>query len=470
MIKNERQYRVTKGQLDRFKALVEDVRARHANTTDVLLRDLELSAAEAQVEELTTELDEYDNLRNGLTVVEPLGSLADLPLQLIRTRIALGLTQRDLAGRLGMPEQQVQRYEANNWSTASLSRLVEVADALDIAVGGSVIDSVPQAPSSRDLKQQLRKAGLDAQFVQRRLAPAGDEERGEELGTVLDLAARVHRIYKWSPSDVLSGHDLDLDMPVAVGFKLPARVNEPRTRAYTVYAHYLSLLTIDATRSLPVKPIPPTAAEFRAAILEQYGAINFASVLDFVWDLGIPVLPLGDTGGFHGVLFRSEGRNVVVLKQQTRSPSRWVFDLLHEARHALEDLQEREYAVIDDEDTDVTADDEAAANGFAGDVLLDGRAEELAHECASEVNGRLEYLKKAVPRVAARNGVAVADLANYLAYRLSLEGENWWGTAANLQDTGVDPWATARDEFLTRTDLRVLNPLDRGLLTQALAE
>jgi len=39
-----------------------------------------------------------------------LESLAELPEALIRARIAVGLTQKGLAGRLGLKEQQVQRY------------------------------------------------------------------------------------------------------------------------------------------------------------------------------------------------------------------------------------------------------------------------------------------------------------------------------------------------------------------------
>ena len=45
----------------------------------------------------------------------------------------------------------------------------------------------------QQLTQQLRRAGLDPQFVRRRLSPSGGDER-TNLGSALDLAARVHRI------------------------------------------------------------------------------------------------------------------------------------------------------------------------------------------------------------------------------------------------------------------------------------
>ncbi len=45
----------------------------------------------------------------------PLCSLCDLPVVLIEGRIAARMTQRDLAARLGVPEQQVRRWEINGY-------------------------------------------------------------------------------------------------------------------------------------------------------------------------------------------------------------------------------------------------------------------------------------------------------------------------------------------------------------------
>jgi transcriptional regulator with XRE-family HTH domain len=50
---------------------------------------------------------------------------------LIRARISAGLSQRELAARLGLKEQQIQRYEATNYETASLRRVLEIAAALN---------------------------------------------------------------------------------------------------------------------------------------------------------------------------------------------------------------------------------------------------------------------------------------------------------------------------------------------------
>jgi transcriptional regulator with XRE-family HTH domain len=46
----------------------------------------------------------------------------------------LGMTQRELAEKLGMKEQMIQRYEASQYESAGFGRLVAVAEALEIAI------------------------------------------------------------------------------------------------------------------------------------------------------------------------------------------------------------------------------------------------------------------------------------------------------------------------------------------------
>jgi transcriptional regulator with XRE-family HTH domain len=482
MIKNDRQYHLTRSQLQRFEALLEELRRRPVDEKGELRHSLEVTAVEGQIAELTAQVEEYDALRTGRAAVGRLESLDQLPNLLVRARIASGLSQRQLAERLGLKEQQIQRYEADDWSTASLSRLIEVAQVLGIQLDTELVLSAHGADLPT-LLRQLDRAGLDPTFVRRRLAPPAlevDTPEGDgHLAPILDLSARISRIYGLAPSAVLRGEVRadELPPPTAAGFKLPKRVNEPRFTAYTLYAHYLALLVLHATAELPLRPIPSSAAKFRAAVLNQFGAADFPAVLAFVWQLGIPVLPLADPGAFHAAVWRTNGRNVIVLKQRTRRPSRWLFDLLHEVDHAADAPGESERTIIDVDDND-PADPERHANRFAADVVLAGRAEELAMACAKAAGGSVEALKRVVPRVAQDAGVDVGVLANYLAYRLSFQPEregstrriSWWASATNLQPSGPDPWAIARDYLLTTADLSVLSPVDRSLLDQALTD
>lgn len=464
MIKTERQYRITRSQVERFQHVLEELQARPTKVGDPLRRQFEMAAVEAQVRELTDQLVEYERLKAGDLEVGPLPSVEELPKVLIRARIAAGLTQRDLAERLGLAEQQVQRYEANDWRTASLDRLIHVAKALGLTSDSeSPLSLDPVRPQS--VRHQLTRAGIDDNFVRRRLA---SPYAGGDSGGVFDLASKLNRIYGWAPSEILGGQPLEVNVPSIVGFKLPAGANAKRFAAYTVYAHYVALLALDATPTLARSEIPDSASVFRAAVQDRFGEVTFESILNFAWELGLVVLPLSDPGAFHAAVWKDRGRHAIILKQQTRTSSRWAFDLLHEINHAKDDVSE-DHPCIDDE---IVSGEEAElrANRFAGNVLLNGRAEELTDQCVREARHRLQALKSVVPGVAACHGVRIGDLANYLAFRLSLQGQNWWGAAMNLQDRSTDPWQIARDLFLGHADLTALNPIDRGLILQALTE
>ena len=101
--------------------------------------------------------------------------------------------------------------------------------------------------------------------------------------------------------------------------------------------------------------------------------------------------------------------------------------------------------------------------------MLAGRAEALAEMCVKSARGKVELLKSVVPKVAQREGVETDALANYMAYRLSLDGKNWWGAANNLQESGPLPWDSAREILFKRADLSSLNRLDKDLLLRAVS-
>jgi ribosome-binding protein aMBF1 (putative translation factor) len=151
MIKNERQYRITRAQAEKFLRALRKIRAdaddRYAHHPR--LRQLQEDALRSQLSDLEAELREYEDLKEGRFAFEKLEGISELPKLLIRARIASGLTQRDLAGRLELKEQQIQRYEASEYASASFTRIKEVVSALGIEVDDNLsvddgIDDWPQ--------------------------------------------------------------------------------------------------------------------------------------------------------------------------------------------------------------------------------------------------------------------------------------------------------------------------------------
>ena len=414
-----------------------------------------------------SEIREYEELRSGAIPTFELNSLAELPYGLIRGRIAAGLTQKELATRLGLREQQIQRYEASKYEGATFSRIVDVADAIGLKVRKRL--EIMQTRSAEAVIERLRSIGLGIDFIKRRISP--DVTLDE--GGAQEIVRRVGLIFGWSPDVLFGSGTLD---PSQLGgatarFKMPKGRDARFALVYTAYAYRLAIVCGSAMAARPRRRVPTNWQTFRNELVERYGTVEFRSALSFVWDMGVVVLPLSDSGSFHGACWRVKGVNVVVLKQAARYSARWLFDLLHEVRHAGESQDAEEFEVVEASETSEerrNSREEKEASWFAGQVSLDGRAEERTKECLVVAGNDVRRLKISVETVAARRQVSAGSLANYLAFRLSLQGENWWGVATNLQDKSYDPLICARDVFFERFPFDELSEPDCELLSLAL--
>jgi len=479
MIKNDRQYRITKAAAAKFETELQRLEAPSdspAPALDPLIQKAERDALKSQLDELKDDLRDYEALISS-KVIPSAESIAELPQTLVRARIAAGLTQRELAERLGLKEQQIQRYEATDYQHASVARLVAIAGILGVDVRKDYFSST--STSAQALLLRLSEFGITHQFITHRLVPravaaAAAHDGDDAMGMLLQSAARsIEHIFGWTPAAVLGGDRPWLSSGVlgAARFKVTASAEQKYLEAYTFYAHFLALLLLRATAHIPPQPVPTDPLVVHRAILDRYGEISFRSALLYCWDLGIPVLPLNDPGAFHAACWRVDGRNVIVLKQRTRSLARWLFDLLHDFCHAGQNPELPNHQVVESEDLthrDQLSEEEETASWFAGEVSLGGQAEALATTCATRAKGSIENLKRIVPEVAREAGVDPDALANYMAFRLTLQGANWWGAATNLQRKDASPWDVARDILLQRADMSRLTGLDRELFIAAL--
>ncbi len=135
MIKNEREYRITKAHLAGFEGgLVANDKREFPPKVDPGMKNLMHDAIASEIEVLRAQIDHYEKLREGRITSREITSLHELPTALIEARIAAKLTQRQLAKRIKVAEQQVQRWEANDYSGVGVHRLQEIADALGVQI------------------------------------------------------------------------------------------------------------------------------------------------------------------------------------------------------------------------------------------------------------------------------------------------------------------------------------------------
>jgi len=162
MITNERQHRITRAEIKRFEQAIASAQSDEpAANVDPRLHAAMIDGLRSQLDELRDEVHDYEALRDGEIQARALTSLLDLPRTLIEGRIAGRLTQRELGTRLGVAEQQIQRYERTGYAGASIERLQEVADALGLTFKETVQYHVP-GRSQRGGRMATRKTGKAA--------------------------------------------------------------------------------------------------------------------------------------------------------------------------------------------------------------------------------------------------------------------------------------------------------------------
>ncbi|MCC0178545.1 helix-turn-helix transcriptional regulator [Waterburya agarophytonicola K14] len=132
MIQNQHQHQVTQNKLKDLEQSSIELEKIKDNLHPRQFLGRKNSLVE-KIDAIRREIAEYEGLRQQQTSIK-ITSIQDLPLALIKARIALGMTQKELADLLGVKEQQVQRDEANQYNSAGFRRIAEVADALKIKI------------------------------------------------------------------------------------------------------------------------------------------------------------------------------------------------------------------------------------------------------------------------------------------------------------------------------------------------
>jgi len=98
-------------------------------------------------EQLSEEVESYERLKRG--ELGELLNLHGLGTTLVALRIALGLTQRELAERLGVHESQVSRDERNEYNAITVDRASRILDALGVELRSAFEQPVIRNQGSR---------------------------------------------------------------------------------------------------------------------------------------------------------------------------------------------------------------------------------------------------------------------------------------------------------------------------------
>jgi HTH-type transcriptional regulator / antitoxin HipB len=141
VIRNERQLRLAEKKLRGLDAAMKQD-----------LPPSECESFERLASRMRYQVHEYRAIKRGAIRAFPVHAIDDIPDALVKARVSLGWTQKQLADRLGVSEQMVQRDESGGYETASLDRLADAADALGYTLEGTfrprIVSSQPPPTGS----------------------------------------------------------------------------------------------------------------------------------------------------------------------------------------------------------------------------------------------------------------------------------------------------------------------------------
>ncbi len=142
MIRNEAEYQEALRRLQQDRDVAHRQReafVRGGFAPEEVERGMEpLLSFQAQLAE---EIEWYENVRRrNFPVIRRLTQLGQL---LIALRIAEGLTQRELAERLGVSESVVSRDERNEYHGITVERAQRILDALQASISAQVEEGPP---------------------------------------------------------------------------------------------------------------------------------------------------------------------------------------------------------------------------------------------------------------------------------------------------------------------------------------
>jgi HTH-type transcriptional regulator/antitoxin HipB len=134
MIKNSKQATITKVKLEQLKQDFDQFQKTQKDGMNPLRYKLGLKSFEGMINDLNGQLERYDQL-----VKQPVNNFSDIKLVnltelLTQVRLAKDMSQKLLAEKIGVQEQQIQRYEQEDYTKASWTRIMEVYDALGLDI------------------------------------------------------------------------------------------------------------------------------------------------------------------------------------------------------------------------------------------------------------------------------------------------------------------------------------------------
>jgi DNA-binding Xre family transcriptional regulator len=146
MIRNETEYReaVSRRNEERERLALHRERLKETGLSPAEIKRV-IDPVESFHLQLCEEVESYERLKRGEFM--ELDNFIGLGNLLVSLRISRGISQRELARRLGVHESQVSRDERNEYYGITVDRAMKLLDALDVHLR-TTVEAEPRVPDA----------------------------------------------------------------------------------------------------------------------------------------------------------------------------------------------------------------------------------------------------------------------------------------------------------------------------------
>ncbi|NDV58756.1 helix-turn-helix transcriptional regulator [Bacteroides sp. 519] len=135
MITNNEQYKRAKKEITLLKELISDIEVIKADKNIPTELKLQLKSSKRHLQKLESQVSDYKKLTSdALRTLEFDSNKDNMNNSIMSFRIASKQTQTKIAELLYLHPQQIQRYEQDNYLTASFERILQLLEALDVQI------------------------------------------------------------------------------------------------------------------------------------------------------------------------------------------------------------------------------------------------------------------------------------------------------------------------------------------------
>lgn len=338
----------------------------------------------SQRQDIQSTLESYEKAKTGdySDFIKRAGN--DIGALLIVARIIKGFSQKDLARRVGLKEQQIQRYEADRYRSITLSGYRRIAQALGVHLKVTIADKLEpwfavqpgliSEYSSEEVKKIIRHAKEYRWFD----ASSQDEEENDQQESLQRLVSD-HLIKYGSPALLRTGlnaNDLSNDLLLVAWKARVTKVAEDIISTRNIVYKEMDISWLPQLAKLSVEPDGPARAR---DLLLEHGIILVAE-------------PQIQGLKIDGAAFLVEGIPIIGMTLRRDTIDNFWYTLLHEAAHvAIHYRMGLAIGFYDDNDHSSLDEIEKEADDFASNLLI---PEDIWKRSPARISKTIEPIEK----------------------------------------------------------------------------